>query len=417
MNNELFRKVALDKLSSPEQLDQTMRVAGPMYWTSLLAILVALTAAGVWSLTGSIPTKSIGEGTIIRPGGVYNISSSGTGLVKDFKVRVGDHVSVNQVVAEIDQPLSNDDIAAAEQHLEELRRQEADAVSLREDDAKLQLKSLSVQRENAKTEIAAQEKMERIAADEVTVNEQLFNKGLITRQPLVDAQQRQVALRAAIGRLQAEITQVDAQMFQSTWQPGEVKKQRQLEVNDQEARLQSMRNQFQRTSNVVAPISGEVVEEKIYTGSMITAGTPVISVQPDDGQVLAVIYVPSILVKDVKAGMEAEISPSTAKREEFGFIRGKVTFVAHYPATNAGMMTLLENDALVASLSARGTVTEVDVAMDRSTDTPSGFRWSSSRGPETQVTPGTLCSAQIVTRTQKPITLVFPFLKKLMGVQ
>ena len=164
MNNELFRKVALDKLSSPEQLDQTMRVAGPMYWTSLLAILVALTAAVVWSLTGSIPTKSTGQGTIIRPGGVYNISSSGTGLVKDFKVRVGDHVSVNQVVAEIDQPLSNDDIAAADQHLAELRRQEANAVSLREEDAKLQLKSLSVQRENAKTEIVAQEKMEKIAA-------------------------------------------------------------------------------------------------------------------------------------------------------------------------------------------------------------------------------------------------------------
>ena len=178
-----------------------------------------------------------------------------------------------------------------------------------------------------------------------------------------------------------------------------------------------MRNQFQRTSNVVAPISGEVVEEKIYTGSMITTGTPVISVQPDDGQVIAVIYVPSILVKDVKAGMDAEISPSTAKREEFGFIRGKVTFVAHYPATTVGMMTLLENEPLVASLSAHGTVTEVDVALERSTNTPSGFRWSSSRGPETQVTPGTLCSAQIVTRTQKPITLVFPFLKKLMGVQ
>jgi HlyD family secretion protein len=94
-----------------------------------------------------------------------------------------------------------------------------------------------------------------------------------------------------------------------------------------------------------------------------------------------------------------------------------VTYVADYPATAAGMMTLLENDSLVASLRGRGTVTEVDVAMERSTDTPSGFRWSSSRGPETQVTPGTLCSAQIVTRSQKPITLVFPFLKKLMGVQ
>jgi HlyD family secretion protein len=417
MSNDLFRKVALEKLSSPDQLDQTMRVAGPLYWTSLLAILVALTAAGVWSLTGSIPTKSIGEGTIIRPGGVFNISSGGSGFVKDFKVKVGDHVSVNQVVAEIDQPLSNDDILAAEQHLAGLRRQAVDAVSLREDDAKLQVKSLNVQRDNAKREIEAQEKMAKIVADEVAVDEQLFNKGLITRQPLVDAQQRLVAIRSAIGRLQAEIAQVDSQVFQSTWQPGEIKKQRQLEVDDQEARLQSMRNQFQRTSTVVAPVSGEVVEEKIYTGSLIAAGTSVVSVEPDDGQVIAVIYVPSVLAKDVKAGMDAEISPSTAKREEFGFIRGKVTYVADYPATAAGMMTLLENDSLVASLRGRGTVTEVDVAMERSTDTPSGFRWSSSRGPETQVTPGTLCSAQIVTRSQKPITLVFPFLKKLMGVQ
>ena len=98
-------------------------------------------------------------------------------------------------------------------------------------------------------------------------------------------------------------------------------------------------------------------------------------------------------------------------------MRGKVTFVAHYPATTAGMMTLLENDALVASLGRSGMVTEVDIALERSSDTPSGFRWSSSRGPETQVTAGTLCSAQIITRSQKPISLVFPFLKKLMGVQ
>jgi len=54
--------------------------------------------------------------------------------------------------------------------------------------------------------------------------------------------------------------------------------------------------------------------------------------------------------------------------------------------------------------------------MERAADTPSGFRWSSSRGPDTIIGPGTLCSAQIVTRKQKPITLVFPFLKKLMGL-
>lgn len=232
---------------------------------------------------------------------------------------------------------------------------------------------------------------------------------MITRQPVVDSQQRLVAIQSAIGRLQADISQADSQAFQTSWRPQELKKQRQLEISDQEAHLHAIRNRLRLISTVATPVSGEVVEEKIYAGSLITAGTPVISIQPDNGQVIAVLYVPSMLAKDVHPGMDAEISPSTAKREKFGFIRGKVTVVAHYPATTDGMMTLFENNSLVASLRGRGMVTEADVAMELSKDTPSGFRWSSSRGPETQITPDTLCSAQIITRTQKPITLVFPF--------
>ena len=112
------------------------------------------------------------------------------------------------------------------------------------------------------------------------------------------------------------------------------------------------------------------------------------------------------------------MSPAAnAKREEYGFIRGKVTFVANYPATSGGLMALFENDTLVASLRGRGMVTEVDVNMVRAAQTPSGFRWSSSRGPDAQVGPGTLCSAQIITRSQRPIELVFPFLKRLAGLQ
>ncbi len=345
MNTQLFRKVSLEKLSSPDQLDQTMHVASPMYWTSLLAILVALSAAGIWSYTGSIPTKSVGEGTIIRPGGVFNISSGGSGFVKSFNVKVGDHVKANQVVAEIYQPASDDDIRAAEQHLAELRRQTASSVSLRADSAKLQVKSFDLQRDNAKHEIEEQQKMAKIASDDVAVNQQLYTKGLITRQPVVDAQQRLVAIQSTIGRLQSDITQIDSQAFQSNWQPGELKRQSQLEIADLESHLLSMRNKFRLTSTVAAPVSGEVVEEKIYTGSLIAAGAPIISIQPDDDQVITVIYVPSALAKDVTTGMDAEISPSTAKREEFGFIRGKVTFVAHYPATTSGMMTLFENDS------------------------------------------------------------------------
>ena len=50
----LFRKSALEKLSSPEQLDVTMQVTSPMGWITLAGISVLLVFATVWSIVGSI---------------------------------------------------------------------------------------------------------------------------------------------------------------------------------------------------------------------------------------------------------------------------------------------------------------------------------------------------------------------------
>jgi HlyD family secretion protein len=49
-------------------------------------------------------------------------------------------------------------------------------------------------------------------------------------------------------------------------------------------------------------------------------------------------------------------------------------------------------------------------------DTPSGFKWSSRRGPPLEVSSGTLCAAQIVTEHDKPITLVLPIMKEKLGL-
>ena len=48
--------------------------------------------------------------------------------------------------------------------------------------------------------------------------------------------------------------------------------------------------------------------------------------------------------------------------------------------------------------------------------TPSGYRWSSPLGPRMKLSSGTLVSAQIVTRRQRPINLVIPSVKEMLGV-
>jgi len=65
MENKLFRKTALDKISSPEQLNEYMKVAGTGVWCLLGGLAAVFIAFFVWGLTGSIPETANISGTAI----------------------------------------------------------------------------------------------------------------------------------------------------------------------------------------------------------------------------------------------------------------------------------------------------------------------------------------------------------------
>ncbi len=54
--NNLFRKSSIERISSPEQLNDYIRVTNPSIWIILAAILVLLASVFVWGIYGSIPT-------------------------------------------------------------------------------------------------------------------------------------------------------------------------------------------------------------------------------------------------------------------------------------------------------------------------------------------------------------------------
>jgi HlyD family secretion protein len=61
-------------------------------------------------------------------------------------------------------------------------------------------------------------------------------------------------------------------------------------------------------------------------------------------------------------------------------------------------------------------VTELHVRLFEDEATPSGYRWSSPLGPRIKLSSGTLVSAQVVTRRQRPINLVIPSVKEMLGL-
>lgn len=56
MNEQIFRKKSLDKIKSPENLSDYVRVTNPGLWLLLAAVIVLLTGAVIWGAYGHIET-------------------------------------------------------------------------------------------------------------------------------------------------------------------------------------------------------------------------------------------------------------------------------------------------------------------------------------------------------------------------
>lgn len=411
-----YRKAALERLSSPEQIDDVLRISTSKEWTAMLAILLLLGTVGVWAFTGTLPAKAEGRGVLVRAGGLLTVVTLRGGLVLSIDVKPGDTVQPNQVVARVAQPLLLDRIASTRLELEQIKGDRANAVEVARDNARLHADAIALQRENAKREIGELQAQADLAAQQIPVTDELFAKGLVTTQQTIAARQNLVAIQQQIAARQASIKQYDAQEFAARAAPRETDLERHEKIRHAELALASLETELKLSQNVVSPYGGQVIERQVDPGSVIPAEAPILTIQPRAENLEVMVCVPSLAAKNVARGMVAEVSPSTVKREEYGFIRGTVTYVADYPATSAALMRILQNEQLVKSLTADGPITEVRVRLEADPATVSGFRWSSSRGPAVAMSSGTLCTVQIVTRQQRPIDLVLPYTKRATGL-
>lgn len=57
MNEELFRQKSIDKVSSPEALNDYVKVASPSVWVILVGIVILLIGVCVWGVMGRLDTK------------------------------------------------------------------------------------------------------------------------------------------------------------------------------------------------------------------------------------------------------------------------------------------------------------------------------------------------------------------------
>ncbi len=416
MSRRIFRDVALERLSSPDQLDSLLKVTDSKSWLSQFALFGVLAVAIIWSYRGSLPTIVSGQGVIIRKGGVLNVVSIGSGILEQMAVEVGDKVKAQQLIAKVAQPAMQEKLRNARQTLEDARGEKERAHRMLQEEAKLASEAIQRKLTNADRAIENLEQQIVLAKEQVAAQDSLFADGIVTKQKTIEARQNETNLEAQIANQQAQIKELNAEEYNAQAKIAESDASNDLRIQDRERDLHELETQLQLAENVVSPYDGEVLEVKASSGANIVAGEPLVSIQNDTQDLQVLVYVSAEQAKNIRDGMEARIMPSTVKPEEFGFIRGKVSYISDFPDTPAELMRNFENEVLVKALTQEGPVTELRVVMEKNAATSSGYQWSSPKGPEVTISGGTLCAAEIITRRQAPITLVLPFLKKSLGM-
>lgn len=420
MAREIFRQKALEHLSSPEQLDQAIRVVSPSAWMALWASLALLIAAFIWSFTDTVPETVAGRGILISPGGVLDIVAASSGRVTQLTVKSGDWVKSGQVVAYVAQPDIEGDLAVA-------KAETADA------QAQYQYILESQEREVALQHSVMARKRQALEDQATVVTDRLQTLGTADKSvPSFDTTMSINKAKEEAANIQSELAQLD--LDDST-----AAITREHERTDQEQKIASLQRQvtiltdkLRRSTEIVSPYTGTLVETKINAGELVEPGRALFSLLPQDkptmvedvqsghmimkhqpGDLMARLYVTPEDGKKISVGMPVEISPSTVKREEYGFMEGKVSWVATIPSTREGMFNVLKNKQLVDDLSGTGSPFEVWVDLATDPKSHNGFKWSSSAGPDMDVNTGTLSDGSITVRHIHLISLAIPAVEQL----
>lgn len=417
VRKELFTKSALEKLSSPEQLDVLMRVTDPKGWIALVAVGFLLFAAVIWGIFGRIPTTVDGQGILIRGGAVLDIESGTAGRVTEFKVESGDLVKVGQVIATIGQGGQAMKVGNLEEHLQELEQQHVQQTAAERSNAQTALQALNEERENRKEAAKDLDAQVDSLMEKVANQETLLSKGLATKTSVIST-------RSALFAAQEKVSQNQIRLTQIIGEEGTIRKDlqerfatRQRQIDDIKRELTEMRSQLESSSQVLSPYEGRVLQRMVDRGELVTPQTRLVSLETLTEPLDAVLFIPARDGKKVQPGMEVQISPSTVRREEYGVMIGKVKSVSTFPTTPDAMQRILRNAALAQELAGGGAPLEVTAELLSDPNTQSGYKWSSPMGPPIGVYSGTLASASIVVDRKRPIGYVIPLVKETLGGQ
>lgn len=233
-----------------------------------------------------------------------------------------------------------------------------------------------------------------------------------------DAQREYLGNLNQVNDLQAKLKELQSRQATQKEQDLIALTNRAKEIKETEGQIAQTKLQLFRSSKVISQYTGNIVEITAKPGQQLEPGVGIatISAQQSSDKLVNITFLPVSEGKQIKPGMDLQITPSTVKREEYGGIKAKVTKTSEFPVTKQGAVSLIGNPDILPSVITEGAHIAVFTELEKDSSTNSGYKWSSSKGPELKITPGTTTTVRLKVEEKKPIEFALPILKDWTGL-
>lgn len=406
-NQKLFRKVALARLSSPDRIDALLGIGRPLTVLAWVGAAIVVASFLAWGFHWRIEQKVGGRCILISPSGIAEVTASASGVIGGLKVKLGDQIAANQEVGRIVRAELDDQIIQARMRLAELERRRDEIERFRRRAADQGHAARTAER----TLFEAQSRLadEKLKAIEkrVVAERALVAQGLITRRTLLDTEEAYAAAMLEREQLSDRAAQTGLGFAEQERQREREKVAIDFQVNETRRSLEASLDIVRQSAPIVSPFAGRVVEVKLANGVAVGFGTPILLIERTDGaqgDVEAAVYLSGGEGKFVASRMQVEIVPDYVKRQEFGFLRGRIEEVSDYPVSSPGMRLLVQNDNLVRELSGSKSAIFARARLERQPG--GGFVWSAAASAPPEVRTGALCHAEVTVGERPPFALL-----------
>jgi HlyD family secretion protein len=414
---KLFRDDVLDRLSSPEQLDTRLVVVKHYGWLALMVSLSLLSLIIVWSFVGSLSTKVTGDGIILGKGGsLAVIPAPKSGKLLQLMVSVGDEVTAGQILANIEQP-------EVRQQLVELKRKRRELYfkwrSSMENYSKVEFRLglvLEFKKSSLQQNISVAEDKLVVLAEMLKSRQGLLKQGYVTPSRVEEIRDQIFGTRDSINTAKTSLRNLDLELLNTRSSKISEISAIDSQILEVESQIESVKVALLAGSEVTSGSDGRIVGLLAVEGDKMQEGRPLLTMEVGGVLLQALIYVPATEGKLIEKGMMVQLSPSTHKKEEYGYLKGQVASVSLVPTSTTEMMKDLGDQRLADQFSEKSSPLLVRVDFDLDTSTVSGLAWSSAKGSDIDVSLGTLSNASVIIRKQKPIELVVPTIRKWVGI-